>query len=147
MELTLILTLQSAIKMDQCVHFPGKKQVNAKCKTFIHYVHQVKHQTLNKIKNFRNGVVSLWIPNEPQRFYQLVSLSYESFQFQMRIPFPFLRSKDLRTSLLIMRTRSFFTLLYLGGTYARLVYTWYRNIFRMIAVLIVCIAANRKKGI
>ena len=44
------------------------------------------------------------------------------FHLQMRISFPFLRAKDLYTSLLIMRTRSFFTLLYIGGTYARLVY-------------------------
>ena len=33
------------------------------------------------------------------------------FQIQMRISFPFLSAKDLRTSLLITRTRSFFTLL------------------------------------
>ena len=65
----------------------------------------------------------------------------------MGLSFPFLRAKDLRTSLLIMRTRSFFTLLYVGGTYARLVYTWYKNIFRMIAVLIVFHAANKKKVI
>ena len=45
--------------------------------------------------------------------------SPESFQLQMRISFPFLHAKDLRTSLLIMRNRSFFTLLYVGGTYAR----------------------------
>ena len=35
-----------------------------------------------------------------------------------------LRAKDLRTSLLKMRTCNFFTLLYVGGTYARLSYTW-----------------------
>ena len=46
-----------------------------------------------------------------------------------------------------MRTCSFFTLLYVGRTYERLVYTWYRNIFRMIAELIVFLAANVKKGI
>ena len=39
----------------------------------------------------------------------------------------------------------FFTLLYVGGTYARLVYTWYKNIFRMIAVLKILLAANKKK--
>ena len=38
-----------------------------------------------------------------------------------------------------------FTLLYVGGTYARLVYSWYQNIFHMIAVLIVFHAANEKK--
>ena len=31
----------------------------------------------------------------------------------------FLRAKDLRTYLFIMRTRSFFTLLYVGGIYAK----------------------------
>ena len=31
------------------------------------------------------------------------------FQLQMRIPFPFLHTKDLRTSLLITRTRSFYS--------------------------------------
>ena len=38
-----------------------------------------------------------------------------------------------------------FTFLYVAVTYARLVYTWYKNIFRMIAVLIVFIAVNKKK--
>ena len=38
----------------------------------------------------------------------------------MRISFHFLCAKDLRTSLLIMRNRSFLTLLYVGGTYALL---------------------------
>ena len=37
----------------------------------------------------------------------------------MRISFPFLRAKSLITYLLIMRTRSVFTLLYVGGTYTR----------------------------
>ena len=69
----------------------------------------------------------------------------ESFQLQMGFSFPFLRAKDLRISLLIMRTRSFFTLLYTGGTYARLVYIWYKHIFRMIAVMIVFHAANGDK--
>ena len=44
-----------------------------------------------------------------------------------------------------MRNRSFVTILYVGGTYARLVYTCYKIIFRMIAVLIVFDAANKKK--
>ena len=35
-----------------------------------------------------------------------------------------------------------FTLQYVGGTYARLVYTWYKNIFYMIAVLIVFLAVK-----
>ena len=38
-------------------------------------------------------------------------LTYESFQLQMGFSFPFLRANDLRTSLLIMKTRS---LLYVG---------------------------------
>ena len=38
-----------------------------------------------------------------------------------------------------------FTLLYVGGTYVRLVYSWYQNIFHVIAVLIVFHAANEKK--
>ena len=37
-----------------------------------------------------------------------------------------------------------FTLLYVGGTYARFVYIWYQNIFHVIAVLIVFHAANKK---
>ena len=39
------------------------------------------------------------------------------FQLQTRISFLFLLAKYLRRFLLIMRTHSFFTLLYLGGTY------------------------------
>ena len=68
----------------------------------------------------------------------------ESFQLQMGFSFPLSRAKDLGTSLLIMRTCSFFTLLYVWGTYERLVYIGYKNIFRMIAVLIVFHAANKK---
>ena len=34
--------------------------------------------------------------------------------------------------------------MYVGGTYARLVYSWYQNIFHVIAVLIVFHAANEK---
>ena len=41
------------------------------------------------------------------------------FQLQMRISFLFLRAKDLCTSLLIIRTGSFYYLLYIGGTYAQ----------------------------
>ena len=71
----------------------------------------------------------------------------KSFQLQMRISFPFIRAKGLRKSLLIMRTRSFFTLMYIQGTYVKLVYTWYRNVFRVIAVLVLFIAVNQKKVI
>ena len=44
-----------------------------------------------------------------------------------------------------MRTSSFFTILYVGGTYAKLVYTWYKNMFHVIAVLIAFLAANGKE--
>ena len=66
------------------------------------------------------------------------------FQIQMRILFSFLLTKTIHRFLLILRTRSFFTLLYLEGTYARLVYTWYKNIFYMIAALIVYLAEKYK---
>ena len=36
----------------------------------------------------------------------IVTVYVESFQLQMGFSFPFLRANDLRTSLLIMRTRS-----------------------------------------
>ena len=39
-----------------------------------------------------------------------------------------------------------FTLWYVGGTYARLVDSWYQNIFHVIAVLIVFHAVNEKTG-
>ena len=63
----------------------------------------------------------------------------------MRISFTFLRAKDLCKFLLITRTRGFFTLLYVGITYASLVYTWYKDISRTIAVLIVLLSVNKKK--
>ena len=63
----------------------------------------------------------------------------------MRILFPFIFAKDLCMSLLIVRTSSSFTLLYIRGAYARLVYTWYKNIVRMIAVLIVFIELKERK--
>ena len=44
------------------------------------------------------------------------------------------------------QSSQFFSLLYVGGTYARLVYNWYRNIFHAFAVLIVFHAANEKTG-
>ena len=50
---------------------------------------------------------------------KIAHICHESFQLQIRISFPILCDKDLRTSLLIMRTHSFFTLLYVGGAYAR----------------------------
>ena len=47
----------------------------------------------------------------------------------------------------MMRTHSFFTLLYVGGTFARLVYIWCKNIFRKIAVLILFHSADGWKWI
>ena len=64
----------------------------------------------------------------------------------MGFSFPFLRANDLRSSLLIIRAHSFFTLLYVGGTYARLVYSWHQNIFHVIGVLIVFHLGNKKTG-
>ena len=63
----------------------------------------------------------------------------------MIILFPFLLAKNIHRFLLIIRTRGLFTLIYVGGTYARLVYTWYKNVFCMISVLMVYLAANKKK--
>ena len=67
------------------------------------------------------------------------------FRLQMGFSFPFLRANDLRLSLLNIRARSFYSLVHRGwGTYARLVYNWYQNIFHAIAVLVVFHAANGK---
>ena len=44
-----------------------------------------------------------------------------------------------------MRNGSFFTFLYVRVAYTRLVYNWYKNILRIIAVLIVFLAVNGKK--
>ena len=79
-----------------------------------------------------------------QRIY-ILEVALGLFQLQMRISFIFVLSKDLRRFLLIMRTHRFFTLLYVGGTYARLVYTWYKNILHIIVVLIVFLVENEKK--
>ena len=40
------------------------------------------------------------------------------------IHIPFLRANNLHSSLLLMKTRSFFTLFCVGGKYTRLVYSW-----------------------
>ena len=45
--------------------------------------------------------------------------SIELFQLQMGLSYIVLPYKDIRTSLLIMRARSFLTLLYVRGTYTR----------------------------
>ena len=58
------------------------------------------------------------------------------FHIHIRISFPFLIAKDLGKFLFIMRTCSFFTLMYVGGTYAH-----------MITVLIVFIVFNGGKVI
>ena len=75
----------------------------------------------------------------------LVIFRRELLQIQMRLLFPFLLTKNIHGFLLLMRNRGFLTLLYVGVTYARLVYTWYKNIFYMIAVLIVYLTANNLK--
>ena len=75
------------------------------------------------------------------------AISYGLFQLQMIISFPFLRAKYLHRFPLIMRTCSFLTLLCIGGTYARLLYIWYKHIFDMIAVLIVFLAVNKKRNL
>ena len=58
---------------------------------------------------------SKWVSIGPVKHWDTVGL----FQLQIRITFPFLQAKNLRTSLLIMRTCSSLTLLYLGGTYTK----------------------------
>ena len=63
----------------------------------------------------------------------------------MIISFTSLLAEELRRFLLIIRTCSFLTLLYVGVIYARLVYSWYKNILHIIALLIVFLAANKKK--
>ena len=70
----------------------------------------------------------------------------ESFQLQMGFSFSFLRTNALRSYLFIMRTHSFYSLV-CRGTYARLVYSWYQNIFLVIAVLIVFHVVNEKNRI
>ena len=55
-------------------------------------------------------VIVRWIPPSVWKVIRIdtssKSNSSESFQLQMGFSFPFLRANDLRTSLLIMRTRS-----------------------------------------
>ena len=75
----------------------------------------------------------------------LVIFPTELLQLQMRILLPFILTKNIHRFLLLMRTCSFLTLFYVGGTYARLVYTWYKNIFYMIAVLMVYPSENDKR--
>ena len=60
----------------------------------------------------------------PLKEYVRIYLPVESFQLKMGLSFPFLSANDLRLSLLIMRTRSFL-LSFVGGTYERLVYSWF----------------------
>ena len=76
-------------------------------------------------------------------FYTAFIFAIGLFHLQMRISFPFLLAKDSRRFLLIMRTCTFFAFLYVGGTYASSVYTWCKNTFYMISLLIVFLAANR----
>ena len=85
------------------------------------------------------SLVRILIPNS----FHIHTLVPGLLQIQMRISFPFLRVQHLRR-FFYHDNLQFFTLLYVGGKYARLVYTWYKSIFRMISVLIVFHAAKKK---
>ena len=91
-----------------------------------------------KLTSYKVGTLQKYI--KPFR-YKKQKFTDEFFQLHMRILFPFILTKNIHKFLFLMRTR-IFTLLYIGGTYARLVYTWYKNVFYMIVVLIVYLAAN-----
>ena len=71
----------------------------------------------------------------------------ESFQIQMVLSFTFLCANDLRTSLLITRICTFFLSCTYAGTYSALVFIWYKNIFHIIALLILFHAAKAEKRI
>ena len=69
----------------------------------------------------------------------------ESFQPQMEFLFPFLCANDLRLSLLIIRARSFYSLIRRG--YIRKVSVQFvTKYFIAFAVLIVFHASNEKNG-
>ena len=68
-----------------------------------------------------------------------MTLLYELFQLQMGLSFPFLRANDLRTSLLIMRTRS---LLYLGLYLNKIVYAVNNNDQHVLSVTNVRMSQN-----
>ena len=55
----------------------------------------------------------------PSPYTVFIFFILELFQIQRGFSFPFLRAKDLCTSLLIIITHSFFNLLYVGGKYPR----------------------------
>ena len=109
------------------------------------------HLTIRIIDNlWATNVVTLFLQfgwNSSWSNSNILQGGFGLFQLQMRIPYPFLLAKYLSRFLLIMRNSSFLTFLYIGGTYARLVYTWYKNIFHVIAVLIVFLAVNENKVI
>ena len=103
---------------------------------------------LPKIKALLEGGQQIYAKNTTDQglvFIQIQDGYRVVFQLYMRISFSFILLKDLRRILLIMRSYSFFTSLYVEVTYAMLVCTWYKNIFHTIAVLIVSLSANGKK--
>ena len=119
---------------------------------------------LNGLVNmdFENVLDKSLVGSEPDEWFNVTTVSYYIddvlnnvliikyadglFQLQMRILFPFLRSKDLRTSLLIMKNLSFYCHVHRG--YIRKVSVHLvQNVFSMIAVLIVFIVVNGEKGI
>ena len=106
-------------------------------------LHPVHEEGVLNLIECPMGVTATKIYTTP--LFQVVSEGL--FQIQMRISFPLLIAKDLHRFLLIIRTHCFFTILYVGSTYKRLIYTWYKNISHMIAVLIVFLVENKRKGI
>ena len=78
---------------------------------------------------FHLRVVIIHIWAIPKDIYPLFNYSVAVLlQLQMRISFPFLLAKELRR-FYWSREIVFLSLLYVGGTYSRLVYTWYKNNF------------------
>ena len=65
----------------------------------IHNMHVTPRKDRLSRNNFIQAILCVWI--KPEKY------SAESFQLQMGFSFPFLRSNDLRSSLLNIRARSF----------------------------------------
>ncbi len=75
---------------------------------------------------------------------------YELFQLQMRLSFPLLLDNNFKPYLLLIRTRSFYTFIYVGRTYACLAYSQYKYNFYTTSVLkelFLCKSPNRNKNI
>ena len=88
------------------------KDFHPYCTVLVHFDEFIK------FKEFFSVVIDYWSCKIRVSIFINVD-GGDSFQLQMGFSFSFLRDKDLRGSLLIMRARSFFTLLYVGVTYAR----------------------------